>query len=169
MFYKFLSLIIPLIISNTIHMVMVKKNAFSFLKAPISENAFGANKTWRGFIALSLLNGLFTMMFLWALGKHSLQGNFLFGALLGFVYMLFELPNSYIKRRLGIGAGNSSSKYKWLFAFMDKSDSAIGVCLVFFFWASISIFQLFYLILISIALHALVSMVLVQLKIKKSF
>ncbi|MBC8145714.1 MAG: hypothetical protein H7X80_09010, partial [bacterium] len=90
MLYHINRLILPLIISNIIHMVVIKKGWLPSLAVPISTPLFGANKTWRGFIVLPILNGFMTAML--SLGDP-FASSLLLGAALGFVYMLFELPN----------------------------------------------------------------------------
>ena len=120
---------IPMIISNVIHMIIVKKDWFSPLAIPISSPLFGANKTWRGLVILSILNGVlfggvnafFPLFEKWE--------SVFFGAILGLAYMLFELPNSWLKRKMGISSGQKTKKNPFLFMLLDKMDSALGVSL----------------------------------------
>ena len=57
--------------------------------------------------------------------------NILIGFLLGLGYSLFELPNSFIKRRLDIKPGKTTNGFKKMFfIFLDQADSVFGVCLV---------------------------------------
>lgn len=93
------------------------------------------------------------------------------GAAYGLFYMVFELPNSWIKRRLGIAPGEQSLRYKWIFTLMDKTDSALGVSLIFGFTVAHQFnLQLAGVFFICAALlHFMVSGLLVISKIKKSF
>ena len=50
--------LIPLIISNILHMIVVKKKWLSILNYPINDGWFGKNKTYLGFFVLPLLNAL---------------------------------------------------------------------------------------------------------------
>lgn len=162
-----LAILPPLIVSNALHMLAVKYDWLPFLKRTINIKVFGKNKTWRGFIVLPLFNGILTMLayhFFFSV-QLSFQ-SFLFGYILGLVYMLSELPNSYFKRRQGIEPGESGG---FLFKLLDKSDSSFGVALatVWFFNCKWLMFPIF--LFINIAAHGLFSYLLYKLKIKKLF
>lgn len=160
--------LLPLIISNVLHMLVIKKDVFPVLKRPISSTVFGKNKTWRGFVFVALVNGL--LLFLWnCIVDFQLQLPFLTGCVLGFAYMLFELPNSFLKRKLGIQAGEKASSNKLLFMLIDKTDSAFGVSLVYFLLGNISFQSALLLFFVSSATHIIFSQLLVQFHLKKSF
>ena len=53
----------------------------------------------------------------------------LLGAVLGLGYCAGELPNSFVKRRLGIPPGGSGRRLRWLQYLIDQTDSVAG-CLV---------------------------------------
>lgn len=55
----------------------------------------------------------------------------LLGILLGIGYVIPELPNSYVKRRMNIVPGERSEKHAVLFSFIDQADSAIGCAFVY--------------------------------------
>ena len=124
-----LPLFLPLVIGNVAHMIIVKKNYIKALSIPISSKLFGTNKTYRGFLVLPVLSGF--IAYLNAIIFDSLQIANRYALFirigLGFAYMLFELPNSYLKRKLGIPQGTSSNKYKILQLCIDKIDSLVGV------------------------------------------
>jgi CDP-diacylglycerol--serine O-phosphatidyltransferase len=151
-------------------MWVVKKNYMSYLNIPISSKLFGANKTWRGFIVLPLLCGLWVVLLAHFSEPIFLQtiDLFLFGIGLGLAYMLAELPNSFIKRRLGIANGEYAKNYKWLQIFVDKADSVLVVLLFYTFVHSLDFNTFWTLFFISISLHFTISYILVALKIKKS-
>ena len=162
-------LLIPMIVSNVIHMIIVKKNAFSFLTLPIWTTQFGANKTLRGFFSLPILNGALLILVNIFLPLFGIFEAFWIGAILGFVYMLFELPNSWVKRKMGIRSGEKSEKNATLFMLMDKTDSSLGVSLACHFllnwnWSETGIF-----FLIAAGTHVFFSWLLVVLKVKKRF
>jgi CDP-archaeol synthase len=76
------------------------------LKRPISNRLFGKNKTWRG--AVVMFTGvLLATGVVWDLMPDGLQDEswVLVGALIGLGTVAGELPNSYLKRRLGIAPG----------------------------------------------------------------
>lgn len=164
-------LFLPLIIANVLHMVIVKKDGLSTWAIPISVKQFGTSKTWRGFIILPLVTALLTWFFN-ATFLQDILGNLealLLGFGLGFSYMVWELPNSYIKRRLGIANGQKSKKMPLLQVFTDKADSLIGVFLFYYGVMSVSFLDVVILFALSMAIHMSLSYLLYSLKIKKSF
>jgi hypothetical protein len=100
------------------------------LKRPISLRLFGENKTWRG--ALAMTGGTVAA----ALVLHRLpayrrrlpppiaEANpALVGALLGIASWTGELPNSFVKRRLGIPPGQRRrSPAGAVISFVDQAD-----------------------------------------------
>ena len=184
--------LIPLIVSNVLHMVLVKKNGLSSLCIPLNSTLFGPNKTLRGFLFVPVVNGILYLVVNWPGGwllsglssEYYLQQeinigdiNFLnlllmqesIGAVYGLFYMLFELPNSWIKRRMGIASGESSTRFRWFFTLLDKTDSAIGVSLFFGFLNDFNIEMMLQFFLCASSLHFGISGLLVLSKIKKSF
>lgn len=85
---------------------MLRYDLLKPLKRPISKRLFGSNKTWRG--ALVMFTGVVLATgVLWDLMPDSIQDEswLVAGALIGAGTVLGELPNSFFKRRLGIGPG----------------------------------------------------------------
>ena len=160
--------IVPLIVSNTLHMIVVKRNLFDFLNSPISNTLFGKNKTWRGFIFIPFCNALALGLLNYSTNL-TIEGSFYLGAILGLSYVLFELPNSFIKRKLGILPGEHHERYSNLFSLIDKMDSAFGVCLVYFILGYVSFNYALILFLCSSLTHMLISKILVIARIKKSY
>jgi hypothetical protein len=173
-------------------MVLVKKNGLSSLCIPLNSTLFGPNKTLRGFLFVPFVNGILYLVVNWPGGwllsglssEYYLQQeinigdiNFLnlllmqvsIGAVYGLFYMLFELPNSWIKRRMGIASGESSTRFRWFFTLLDKTDSAIGVSLFFGFLNDFNIEMMLQFFLCASSLHFGISGLLVLSKIKKSF
>lgn len=148
-------------------MLVVKYDLLSVLKIPISQSLFGKNKTYRGILFVTLASGFFV----WLVNNSQvseLGSNFMLGCLLGLSYVIMELPNSFVKRRLGIKAGESSEQYKILSVVMDKSDSTLGVAICFGYFAQLSILSIAALFFFAFTTHLIVSYVLVKLNIKKS-
>jgi hypothetical protein len=100
---------------------------------------FGANKTLRGFLvmvpaaALSFVavrhvfaHGDAIAVGLWPLTS---SGYALLGAWAGFGFMVGELPNSFVKRQLGIAPGAAAGRRAaWLSQLVaDRVDSGIGM------------------------------------------
>lgn len=165
----FWTFVLPLFAANIIHMVIVKVDFMSELEIPLSTRLFGRGKTWRGFIMLPLLCGIFTFVFRSGiLGIENYEWSFFIGFILGVAYLLGELPNSYIKRRLGIQSGQTHARHKFLQFIIDKIDSLIVLCLVYFLIANISLGMIVTLFCFSFLVHISFSWLLFRLRIKKS-
>lgn len=162
---------LPLILGNVLHMIIVKCDWFKSSAFPISKRLFGENKTYRGIIVLPILTGLLALLSSFWFGpfEMSVEYNFFVGFGLGLTYILAELPNSYIKRRLGIANGAQSKKYKYLQYFTDKADSLIGVSVFYFLVTAVSFETILVLFCMGIVLHISLSQLLVLIKIKKKF
>ncbi len=163
-------LIIPMVIGNVVHMIIVKKNLLSDLASPVAKDLFGLNKTYRGFIVLPILVGLSTLFSSYFMGPFgsSLLEDSIIGIVLGIVFLLSELPNSFVKRKVGIASGERSLKYPAIQLFIDRMDSVLGVLLCYYFIRFPSILDVLFLLLLSIVLSYSVAFVLYALKIKKS-
>ena len=156
-FFQILSVALPLIFSNVLHMFFVRFQWLSFLAHPLDCNKnfrgkriFGDSKTLRGMIIVTLFTAVFA-----EIQKYILLNNqilqpysilsfyeihaFVYGLGLGFFYMIFELPNSFIKRQLDIQPGMRSQQSSWfLFSLLDKADSIIGAVLYLCIFYNIS-------------------------------
>ena len=134
-------LAIGLFIAGVIEAFLWKTSAFQLLNVPIQSQWFGANKKWRGLISLPLamLASVYLLHFVEDLIPHLAQDAILFsdfnlvefGLLVGFVFNLSELPNSFVKRRLDIPPGDESSK---LFYVVDHIDSTYGVLILWYLY-----------------------------------
>ncbi len=174
LYWNLTMVLLPLLISNTIHMLVVKKRLLTFLEIPIWVNGFGENKTLRGFLVMTSCNAIFC--YLANRSMHLMLNPAMFGAMIGFTYSLSELPNSWLKRRLGIAPGSKAHNHSTLFSILDKLDSAAGVAIItwyilylinpteFPWYNTIPI-----LTLCNSLFHAFFSWILVLLKIKRSF
>lgn len=167
-----LLLAIPIVVGGVVHMLFVKGNWLAPLKVPLHAAWFGPNKTWRGFVVMPLasLPGFWLLQF-WdarsVLGLGLEGAPTLSGSALGLAYVLGELPNSFIKRRLGVAPGATHPRYVLAQALADRIDSIVPVCLAYALvcglsWhlvASTGAFGLF--------VHLGVSYLLVVLRIKR--
>ncbi|WP_257265003.1 CDP-alcohol phosphatidyltransferase family protein [Endozoicomonas sp. ONNA2] len=135
---------IPVVIGGILHMIVVSRDDFPALAKPIGHRAFGANKTWRGLVVVPLLTAFGACLLYpleWLLGATSPfsgQPLWLSGTLAGLGYVLAELPNSRVKRRLGIAAGELPTQGRVIAIAADQLDSAIGVAVVYVLWLDIS-------------------------------
>lgn len=133
---------IPIIIGGVLHMLAVTKDWLPALRQPVCERWFGANKTWRGFLLMPLLTaaGAICLMPVEAgLGDAAMLGPLplVTGIIAGLGYTLAELPNSFIKRRLGIAPGAVPETHRQLFIMTDQIDSGIGVALAYLIYPGI--------------------------------
>ncbi len=169
---------IPAIIGGSLHMLAVSKNWMSFLKIPVSEKLFGSNKTIRGFVLMMLFSVIGALILhgiikLWSPDNLTVDilamPFWLLGIVQGFGYALFELPNSFMKRRLGIQPGESPKRFKVLFVLMDQLDSGIGVALATWIVFSIPVPTAVAIVLLSPMVALAVKRVLFILKWKKDY
>ena len=140
-------LVLPVVLGGLGHVVVLKTNVLSSLAVPIDNGArwrgrrlFGANKTWRGVVLMTGLTALtsgaqaaLARRTRWASAQQVLQSArvnaWLTGALCGLTYCLAELPNSFVKRQLGIEPGARATRASRLQYVVDQADSVAG-CLV---------------------------------------
>ncbi|MGL4879517.1 MAG: CDP-archaeol synthase [Waterburya sp.] len=134
-------LALGLFIAGIIEAFLWKTNIFQLLNVPIQTAWFGANKKWRGLVSLPLAMLIsvyllhFVEIYLPSFPERAiLFSNFNlieFGLLVGLIFNLSELPNSFIKRRLDIPPGDESNK---IFYFVDHMDSTYGVLILWYFY-----------------------------------
>lgn len=142
----------PAIFAGILNMAWCKSDICLFLKKPIDggksmrdgRRILGDNKTWKGFVGMTVFGSVFFL--LWGLFCFITEINNLnliytehantplysafFGAATGFAYALFELPNSFLKRRFGIVPGKpAEGSSRFFFIFLDQADSIIGCVL----------------------------------------
>jgi multisubunit Na+/H+ antiporter MnhG subunit len=125
---------LPAIGGALAHAPFLRYDLAPALKRPLSERLFGANKTVRG--ALLMSAGTLAA----AIGLHRLPayrrrlpaelleaGPVSHGALLGAAVVLGELPNSALKRRIGIAPGQrASGPVGAALAVHDQADFVLG-------------------------------------------
>lgn len=105
------------------------------------QRIFGANKTVRGFVVMVPAAGLAFLLGAWlverffggvkAAGLWDLEvwQYGLLGAWTGFFFMAAELPNSFLKRQLGVAPGEAPKHpvAKVVGFLLDRFDSMIGL------------------------------------------
>lgn len=183
--------LIPPIIAGILNMIWCKLPILKFLKVPIDFNKnfidkkriFGDNKTWKGLVGYLILNVVCAVV--WGLICNLLKinelnyfyinhantfwYNILLGVLLGLGYSIFELPNSFMKRRLDIKEGKTISGFKKiLFIFLDQADSVFGCCLVVWLFYNLGIKLYLMYILLGAGTHLLLNMILYFLHLRKN-
>ena len=161
---------LSVILGGVLNMLFIKTDFYKKHRYPIDRNrklkdgkrVFGDNKTWIGFGSMivccmisQVLIGFICNVFL--------------GFLFGFTYMLFELPNSFVKRRLDIACGKTNTNIIGkLFFVIDQIDSLIGVMLILVIFAKISWKQYFVYIFIGGFTHIMVNLFLYKIKVRRN-
>ena len=118
---------LPIVIGGVLHMVVVTHDHWPAWRRPLHEAWFGRNKTWRGLIVMPALTAAGGLTLWPLLGWQSIG----VGAAAGLGYVLAELPNSFVKRRLGIGPGELPRQHRWLAVLVDQLDSGVGAALAY--------------------------------------
>ncbi len=160
--------ILPLSLANLLHMWIVRKNYWGGLNRPLSTSMFGKNKGTRAFIVLPLGTAFFSLLIVSYLDLN-LQYGLTMGFNLGLVYLLSELPNSFIKRRVGIPSGGQSISFPKLQKIADKTDSVVGT-LLFYIWIIGGTWELALILLfIAFSFHYSLSYLLWKSGLKSNF
>jgi CDP-archaeol synthase len=118
----------PLFLGLAVHGFCIRLGALGQLARPISPRLFGANKTYRGLICVAVGTAagfaLIRPRLLESRGETQLA---LLGLLVGAAAMAAELPNSFLKRRLGIGPGVQVRGSRGIpFHILDQVDLVFG-------------------------------------------
>ena len=180
---------LPVILGGVFNMLFVKIKVLAFLRIPIDggkslngKRFFGDSKSLLGFIGMVLGTSIAAIIwgaFLKYMGlehyniiyknyPNTVCFNLLSGAAFGFAYMIFELPNSFLKRRFDIDAGARGRFPINIFTFVyDQIDSMIGVMLVLAILARLSFSQYILAIVLGGITHVLVNMILILFKVRK--
>ena len=181
----------PLILGGITNIIFTKTKLYRRYQSPIDggkclkdgRRIFGDNKTIIGFISMvcfctvyQLLCGLLCNLLdlngfndLYSIHPNTIGLNLLFGLLVGITYMLFELPNSFLKRRLGIGSGKQGNgMIGTLFFIIDQIDSLIGVFFVLFLFSDIGVIGYLIYLFVGAFTHIAINVVLRMLKLRKS-
>ena len=184
--------LMPVILAGITNMIFCKSSLLDSVNQPIDagrllgdgRRLFGANKTWKGFwgmVVWGLLAQLIWSFFLarqpdleklhliYAHCPNKLATNFPLGILLGLAYVVFELPNSYLKRRLDISPGKTAKDaWKYPFILLDQIDSLIGILLVLHLYISLDWAQVIGLLLVGTLTHLGVNRLLYLAKLRQN-
>jgi CDP-2,3-bis-(O-geranylgeranyl)-sn-glycerol synthase len=136
---------------------------------------FGANKTLRGFVIMVPATGLSFAILAGLLGglPYGLAGLWpispgdyaLLGMWAGFGFMFGELPNSFVKRQLGVAPGHAATTgcMHLIFVIFDRIDSILGMLLALTIAVPVPWLTCAYVLIAGSLLHASFSLVLFQL------
>ena len=189
---KIFYLILPILLGGLFNMIFVKLPIFNGLKVALDggrvmgdgKRLFGDNKTVKGFIGMIVWTAFWFQIFYWlaryspdasrlgliAYNDFSASQALFYGAVWGFGYVLFELPNSCIKRRFDIPPGqNASGPIRFLFIFLDQADSVFGCMLTMLIFYQPDQLLLLMIFCIAVAVHFGMNILLYSLKLKKQY
>ena len=182
----------PVILAGVFNMLLLK---IPFLKSRCraidggknwtdGKRIFGDSKSVLGFLLMTALAGIlevFWGLLLQGLGRNNWSllylyfentpaFNFLIGMLFGFLYMLFELPNSFIKRRLSVSAAEQGDKRRGLklfFFILDQIDSMFGIMLCLGVLVNLTPAQTVFAIILGGLTHVFVNCLLILFRVRK--
>lgn len=138
-------IILPVVAAGIMHVVVLKLRLLPSLATPIDRGAhwrgrpiFGQNKTLRGFLLMPVLTGCFTSLQSLVERRASASSPmgsptphpWMAGSLVGLAYCVGVLPNSFVKRRLGVRPGYVATNFKSLQYIVDQTDSVLSCLLV---------------------------------------
>jgi CDP-archaeol synthase len=133
---------LPVIGASILHAPVLRLDLLPALKAPLDggrtwrgRRLLGDNKTWRG--ALFMVAGVVLAalaLWQWPWYREHLPepvrdaGPLVLGALVGLGTVLGELPNSFLKRRLGVAPGSQHGGVAGaLLSILDQGDLVLGI------------------------------------------
>jgi len=177
------SLFVPLFSGLVFHGFCIKFDWLHFAAVAIdgghkfrNRPLFGANKTYRGVLAVSLgasagysLQALVPELQPQTWRDLSIASIGLLGFGIGVAAMLSELPNSFLKRQIGIAPGAAGHGFANAFFYLyDQVDFLVGAWLVVWAWVSPTPPLVFWSILIVVLLHQLISFAGARLGMRSS-
>ena len=134
----------PVLIAGLVHVAVITLDLAPRLARPIDSGRrwrgrplLGSNKTWRGFVVMPAATAV-TIAAQQAVAARSQRvaalvplvrdgpPAWVVGAICGAAYVMAELPNSFLKRRLGIAPGTSARRASVFQYIVDQLDSVIG-------------------------------------------
>lgn len=142
---------LPAVAGGAAHIAVIRLNLLPGLaRVPLDlgfrfrgRRVFGANKTVRGLVVMPAATAFFALLlgtlhrpapYLWPPGFERVEP-LVWGLALGFGYILGELPNSFVKRQLGVAPGDpAAGAARRVFWIVDQLDALAGalalICLV---------------------------------------
>lgn len=167
----------PLLVSAAISAVVLRYDLCRCLASPIDGGAMfrgqrvlGDGKTWRIAVVTVLVSVVTVLVQKLIIGEragalamvdYEHANAFALGAAIGGGAMLGELPNSFVKRRLGIARGETTSRpmLRILFWAWDQVDLLIGTWPLLAFWVRPTLPTIATSFALTLAIHPLVALV----------
>jgi CDP-diglyceride synthetase len=165
---------VPVLGAPILHAPVLTFDLLKGLKRPLDLGAtiggrrvFGDNKTWRG--AIVMFTGVLAaavLLSLWPWYWRHLPdgiqdaGPWIYGALLGLGVVVGELPNSFLKRRLGIAPGTQRrSLVGALLSLYDQADFVLAIWVLLLPIWTMSVAQAAIVLLVVTAVHLVINVV----------
>lgn len=182
----------PVILAGIVNSAFCKSPVLARLDIPIDGNksfvdgkrVFGNSKTYKGFLGYIVITTVFYVVwgimsvnstflthynFFYQNHANAIMFNLLIGILLGFAWALCELPNSFLKRRLGIGqSGTLRGWKKVFFVILDQADSIFGITIIIALFYTLTIGNYFFFVAVGAATHLLFNYLLYLAKLRKN-
>jgi CDP-diglyceride synthetase len=119
---------LPLFFGLATHGLCIPFGALRAFARPISTSLFGANKTYRGILCVAIGTAVgFVVIRPSLLEPTDARRLALVGFCVGAAAMAAELPNSFLKRRLGIAPGSQARGARGAaFHVLDQIDLVVG-------------------------------------------
>jgi hypothetical protein len=176
------SLLIPLVFSGMVLIACIKLRLFTSLDVPIDggrmwrgKPLFGRNKTYRG-ILVHFAAAIIACGVLWAIQPYAGWvspvyncGPVLLGSVFAAAYIVGELLNSFIKRRVGVAAGGFTKDplQNRVQYFFDTADGIIVVGLVLGFVFVVPLGQVLLAVTLAYFVHIAIDGLMRRLGLKK--
>jgi hypothetical protein len=185
-FAQALWLVAAIMAAGSLHVLWLKSRLSAPFRRPLDSGRhwrgrplLGRNKTLAGLMVMPPATGL-CFAAVGSLRPHlpawleagtwnlPLAAYATLGFTAGLAFMLAELPNSFLKRRLGIGAGEAAPQglRRWLLMALDRCDSTFGVLVVLTLAVPMTAATWLWVLLMGPAVHALFSLWLRILGVK---
>jgi hypothetical protein len=186
MTYQLLFLGSPLLLTAIVQGICIKYGWLSWLKRPLDlglsfrrRRIFGDHKTWRGLVINAVFCTMGTMIQTlfqnrgyfppWLLLLDYRNYGYVIGILLGLGMTLGELPNSFVKRQLGIPPGKRKKRLLGVAFFLfDQVDLTIGIWVFLYLLIRPSLLLVLWSFLLTIVLHVTLSSVGYLLGMRKT-
>lgn len=182
--------VMPIIFAGILNMLFIKTKFYNKHKRPIdnrrsinNKRILGDNKTWIGFGSMVIISGFTHVIWGYILRLLNLESksdyyvkhdnrityNLIVGLSNGFIYMVSELPNSFIKRRLDIDSGKRANGIKGvLFYIIDQIDSIVGIAYLIKKLSKINVRETLKYIGIGGFVHAIINLILFKIKVREN-
>lgn len=181
-----LFLVMTLGIAGIFHTAWLRSSGLRLFAQPIDfgksfrdRRIFGDNKMWRGLIMMPLAAALVFALFaaardllppwiergMWHLSAYQFA---LLGFVAGAAFMLAELPNSFLKRRLGVAPGFAPRQPALaVFCFvLDRVDSVLGTLIALSLFVPLALMTWWWALFFGALVHAFFSTLLYFLHLK---